>query len=147
MSLPPMGDPDSNDAVDAREQETLDAIAEIEDPDSPLTVQVLERAGFPVIRPEGELDLYTVEIFRDQLRKVLDAHPPGLVVDLSRTGYIDSSGLGLLLRAARTLPGAVAVVTARERVLRLFQATGLTEILSVHRTLPEAVDALKAKAG
>src|SRR4051812_1940261 len=109
------------DAVDAREQEALDAIADAAD--EPLAVRVVEREGVPVVYVEGEVDIYTAGVLRDRLREVIAAAPAAVVVDLGRTQYLDSKGLGVLLQAARALPGRV-VVAARERMARLFRATG-----------------------
>lgn len=134
--------PDPNDPLEAREQEALDALADTMD--EPLAVRVVERHGLQVIYAEGEVDVYTAQILEERLLEILAAGPAGVIIDLSRTQYIDSRGLAVLLRATRALPGALAVVSTRERITRLFQQTGLSKSIAVHKSLPEAVDALRA---
>ena len=131
------------DAIAAREREFLAALADAP-PEAPLQIRVTERQGVPVVCLDGELDLCTAESFRIQLLELLEREPSALVVDLTSTHYIDSSGLHVLLRAARTLSGRLAVVTPRDRVARIFHATGLSQAISVHRTLPEALQAVSA---
>ena len=132
---------DPEDPLEVREREALAAVADAE-AGSPLHVHVTERRGTTVVRLEGELDLYTAPALHERLVRILEAKPPAVVVDLSSTSYIDSSGLAVLLRASRALPQTLAIVTPRERVTRLFEVTGLAKSFSLHRTLPEALDAL-----
>jgi anti-anti-sigma factor len=135
MSVPfPPHDPD--DPVEAREQEVLDEIADLDDQ---LTIRVSRQDGIAVLRLSGELDVATAEAFGARLIEVLDGGAERVIVDLSATPFIDSKGLAVFLIAARRLPGGVAVVSPRERVTRLFQATGLAHQLRLTRTLPEAL--------
>ena len=135
--------PNPADPVEARELEVLESMDGAE-PDSPLEIEATERGGVPVLRLYGEADVYTVTLFREQVTALLDKGPSALVIDLSGTRYIDSSGLGVLIHAARRLPGKVAVVTSQDRITRLFTATGLDSAVRIYRSLPEAVDALKS---
>ena len=136
MSFVEASDPD--DPLAAREQEVMAGLAEGET-DEPLTVRLLQRDGTPVIQLQGELDMYTAGLFRARLEEALAGRPPALVVDLSGAAYVDSSGLAILLRAAGQLPGRLHVVSPKERITRLFQATGLTNRMKLHRSLPEAL--------
>ena len=135
--------PDPNDPVSQREQELMAALAG-EEPEVPLRVTVSERQGIPIVSLVGELDIATRDGFQKKLAAELERQPPGVVVDLSQTAYIDSSGLAVLMRAARQLPGRVAVATPRERILRLFQATGLSQSIGLYHTVAEAVAGLLA---
>jgi anti-anti-sigma factor len=136
--IPPGSEPDPNDPLGAREQEVLAELADA-DLDTPLSEQVGEQEGVPVLRLSGELEMATAELFRHHAEPVLAAHPHSLVVDLSRLSYIDSHGLGLLMRAARQVPGTLAVVTTQERIVRILQATGLDRTMPVFRTVPDAL--------
>jgi anti-sigma B factor antagonist len=137
--------PGSEDPLEAREKEVMAAVSD--SGDAPLNVKVIEREGLPVVQLEGELDLYTAAEFRNRLGEVLEAGPPAVVIDLSRTSYIDSSGLAVLLRASKVVSGTLAVVSPRDRVTRLFQVTGLASSLTLHRTLAEALKALSPPSG
>ena len=133
--------PDPEDPLEARERELMADLNE-SGGEALLGVRLFERAGLPVVRVEGELDVYTAAAFEARLAEVLDGDPAAVVIDLSATSFVDSRGLSVLLRAAHRLGGALAVVTPQERVLRLFRATGLAQSIALHRTLAAAVDAL-----
>lgn len=138
MNFPfPIPEPEPNDdPLAAREQEMLDILA---DSDNPLDVRLIERGGVPVVLVSGEVDVYTANSLRERVTEVLARKPEKLIVDLSGASYLDSTGLGVLLSASRQLPGAVAVVSPRPRITRLFEATGLSQTLNVYPTLADAV--------
>jgi len=138
----PEEDEAPRDPLEAREKEIMrrmksEIVAE------PLEVRVSTQDGIPIIRLQGELDMFTAEPFRRQLREQVAVHPAGVIVDLSGAAYIDSTGLGILMRAARELTGVLAVVSPRERVTRLFAAMGTQENMRLFPTLPEALWAFR----
>ena len=45
----------------------------------------------------GDLDYSECSHFRMNIDRILGSPPPAAIVDLSKVGYLDSSGLGLLL--------------------------------------------------
>jgi anti-sigma B factor antagonist len=136
------------DPLEAREKELMgDLLAgPEEDSGAPLRVRITRRGEVPILHVEGELDLYTAQPFQQELDGALAGSPPALVIDLTRVPYIDSSGFVVILRATKRVPGPIAVVTPRDRILRLFQATGLNHALSLYRTLPEALRELDGAA-
>lgn len=130
------------DPLEAREKEIMRRM-KAEMVEEPLEVRVSSQEGIPIVGLYGELDLFTAEPFRRSLREQSAAHPTGVIVDLSGVAYIDSTGLGILIRAAQELTGELAVVSPRDRVTRLFKAVVGQENLRVYPTLPEALWALR----
>ena len=126
------------DTVEAREQQVLDQIADYR-ADSPLTIDVTGDNGVCVVRLSGELDVATAPELDARIAGVLDGHAGGVVVDLTPLSFLDSKGLACFLRAASRHPGRIAIASPRERITRLFQATGLAERLQVRASLAEAV--------
>ena len=111
------------------------------------SVTVDERDGVTVVRVVGELDVFSVGTLRESLDDVvIDAvGTTNLVVDLTGLTFMDSSGLGALVRTqkkVRVLRGTFGVVCCEGPVLRLLTLTGLTHVLRVSET----VDAAIAKA-
>ncbi len=81
------------------------------------------------VRVAGEVDLDTA----DQLAAGLEACHGTVVLDLAGVTFMDSSGLGTLVRARNRLlseGGALLVRDPSKRVRRLFELTGLTEFLA-----------------
>ena len=79
---------------------------------------------FTITLHEERLDALSSAAFRLRLMECLDAGCRRLVLDLSRTAFVDSSGLGVLVATLRRLsgPGSLVLrgVTAPvERTLRL----------------------------
>jgi anti-sigma B factor antagonist len=70
----------------------------------------------PVLRPVGELDLATAPMLSQALDEELALQPSSLVVDLTPTTFLDSSGARLLAQLARRAAGqgvALQVVCPR----------------------------------
>ena len=75
----------------------------------------------------GELDLDTAAELRGEVRRILDTNPRELHLDLSTVPFVDSTGLGALVGAAKAA-AAVGVplrVEPSERVRMLLSRTGL----------------------
>lgn len=106
------------------------------------SLSVETRAPYRVLRLEGELDVYTTARLRAALNEQLvDEAQVHLVVDLTGLTFMDSSGLGALVRAqrqARGLRGSFAVVCPDGPVLKVMTVTGLTHVLRVHDSLDAA---------
>lgn len=103
------------------------------------SVSVECRDTFIVVSAVGELDVYTSTSLRETLDSVLGDGAEHLVVDLTGLGFMDSSGIGVLIGAKKKIQelshGSFAVV-CREGgpVLRLLTLTGLVHVLNVHDT-------------
>jgi anti-anti-sigma factor len=88
----------------------------------------------------GELDLAGVPALDDALRAARDAGGP-LTIDLSDLAFIDSSGLGVLVRfnnAATTAGFEYAVLPGPAAVHRPFVLSGLDRMLPFASPAPEA---------
>jgi anti-sigma B factor antagonist len=87
-----------------------------------------------VIALAGEIDLAKAPAIRAALAPVLDAQPPLLLVDMSGVGFIDSSGIALLVEAYQRQQehgGRFGLFALRDHVLDVFQITSLDTILGV----------------
>jgi len=64
------------------------------------TLHVTEVGGIPIVAIEGEIDIGNVIHLRLQIVRVVPNSAPGFVLDLSRTAYLDSRGVHLILEIA-----------------------------------------------
>lgn len=93
--------------------------------------------GHPVLEVEGELDLLTAPTLADAVQKALADRPALLVVDLTGTSFIDSSGartVALSVRRAAEVGAATQVVCPRRNyavrlVLDLLDLRALVPVL------------------
>jgi anti-sigma B factor antagonist len=92
-----------------------------------LEVTTEARDGVTLVTLGGELDIYTVAGFRQDLEEVDPAARP-LVIDLTDVTLLDSSGLGALvslLNRARSGAGQLGLICPHRRLRRVFEITGL----------------------
>ena len=104
--------------------------------------------GYALVRPEGDLDVFTVAPFRRTLADL--AGSDGLIIDLSAVVFIDSAGLGALIggiRGTRERGGQVVVACSRPGLLRVLRSTGLDKVVTVTASPAEAARALRPPAG
>lgn len=110
------------------------------------SLQDEQQGGDAILVVAGELDLFTAPELRERLRRLIDLHPPRLIVDLTDCSFIDASGCHAILIAARRLAthaGRIAVVNSNPAVARVFAVMGLAELFPVVATRAEAVAALR----
>lgn len=85
------------------------------------------------VQLEGELDHFSAERVRASLDALIaDGHVKRLVIDLKKLTFMDSSGIGVIIGRYRTLQrrgGSVAVRGANPQVDRIFQMSGLYQIV------------------
>jgi anti-anti-sigma factor len=96
-----------------------------------LEVDVEQRDGVHVVRPRGELDMFSAPNLRDLLRD-LGQRKAGMRIDLTEVTFMDSSGLRLIWDAhdACTRDGLeLTLVKGPPDVMRVFDVTGLTSRL------------------
>jgi anti-sigma B factor antagonist len=100
-----------------------------------------------VVAPTGELDLYTCPEFENELMRVISSGAEHVVVDLTQTTFLDSTALGVLLRALESLrarDGRLSIVSADDNILRVFEVTGLHRIFEIQGSRAEALGNIDA---
>lgn len=98
-----------------------------------------------VVAAGGELDLFTSERLREKLADVLELGGRRILVDLTGVSFMDSTALGVLVGAGKTLQasgGQMVLVADDPRVQRVIEITGLARVFRVEASLPEAVQQL-----
>jgi anti-sigma B factor antagonist len=97
-----------------------------------------------IVTAHGELDAHSAPLLQAKLDPLTAAPGSSVVIDLSDVGFIDSTGLGVLvstLTHVREVGGRLDVVVSAPRVLKVFTITGLNAVLALHATLDEALGA------
>ena len=94
---------------------------------------LIESDGVVRLRPSGELDLYTAPRLEEAVREQA-AGGRLIVIDLSKTTFIDSSGMGTLVRLAKVvtaLGGRLKLTSPTRSIARLFEISGVHSFLDV----------------
>lgn len=107
-----------------------------------LSVATRTQQDRTVVTVTGEVDLATAPGLDDELVALLDGGSTRLVVDLAGVDFLDSSGLGVLVKAlkrTREKDGSLDLVVTSERILKVFRITGLDTVIPIHATLDGAL--------
>ncbi len=93
------------------------------------TVAFSHTEGRLVARVSGEIDHHTARSIREKIdREAFLARPRVLVIDLSDVGFMDSSGIALILgrvEVAAEFGGVVQIIGAAPPVKKLIRLSGI----------------------
>ncbi len=108
----------------------------------------LETEGAAVIaHVDGEVDLSNVDDIRSVLIEAVSHESETLILDLTRTTYLDSTGVRLLFDLAERLQGRRQelrlVVDDSAMVHRVIVLTQLHQRVPLDRTVDDALEALR----
>jgi anti-sigma B factor antagonist len=95
-----------------------------------------------VVAVSGEVDLFTAPEFKQRVTAPIGAGIDHVVVDLTRTTFIDSSSLGVLIGAHRRLQqrgGRLVVACDAEAILKTFRITGLDGVFTIVNSVETAL--------
>ena len=93
-----------------------------------------------VITVSGEVDLATSPDLDAAIIAGLDSGAGSLVVDLIDVSFMDSSGLGVIVRGLKRCREAdkdLDLVITNERVLKVFGITGLDQVIPIRDSLED----------
>jgi anti-sigma B factor antagonist len=104
-------------------------------PTDPTRLEIVDQArGTAATRLSGDLDIVTSDDIKRDLTALVDSGHVALALDLSDVGFVDSSGLGVLVavhRHAESQGGSFVVQSVPPQVQRLFDITRLGDLLTV----------------
>jgi anti-anti-sigma factor len=100
--------------------------------------------GTIVVTIDGEVDASNAFEIGERLKALMTNETEMLVVDLTRTGYIDSAGLNLMFTLADELKShrqrLSLVVSGDSPIARTLAITGVGQEVQVHPDLPSALE-------
>jgi len=104
--------------------------------------QTKGRAGVTVVEVDGQLIVGNRHELKDMIQTALDRGERKLLVDFSRTGYIDSSGLGALVsisKRIREASGELRLAGLNDDLRSLFELTKLDTLFTITETPEQAL--------
>ena len=87
-----------------------------------------------IVAPEGEIDLNSSGLVKEQLEPVIADKRPRVILDLSGVSYIDSSGLAVFIEAMQRVQsygGAFVLCGLRESVSHIFNIAQLDQVFRI----------------
>jgi anti-sigma B factor antagonist len=104
--------------------------------------QTKSRGGVIVVQVDGQLIVGNRHELKDMIQAALDRGERKLLVDFSRTGYIDSSGLGALVsisKRIREATGELRLAGLNDDLRSLFELTKLDTLFTITETPEQAL--------
>jgi anti-sigma B factor antagonist len=108
------------------------------------TVRKDEGKGVVIVGVDGQLIVGNRHELKKQVLDAVEAGDTKFVIDFTATGYIDSSGLGVLVSLAkkvREAGGDLRLAGLNDDLKTLFELTKLDTLFSIMNSTEEAVGA------
>jgi anti-sigma B factor antagonist len=105
-----------------------------------LKIDSVKVNDYTVIRLEGEVDVYSAPLLREEIIKQVERGEYKLVVDLEKVNFLDSTGLGVLvggLKRVKPNDGELGIICNQDKILRIFRITGLDKIFPIFDNIDE----------
>lgn len=101
-----------------------------------------------ILRADGGLDSHTVQVFLNELQRLIEAGARKLVVDCVALGYISSFGITALIRLHKRMSehgGNVKLAAVQAPLFRLLEITRLNEVFHSYPSVEDAITAFRAE--
>ena len=111
-----------------------------------MSLEIITLQDASVVMIPERLDANNAEGVASELKAILARSPKKMIFDFSRTGYIASAGLRVLLQITRDLMksgGRIALVELRPTVYKVFDMAGFTSIFTICISREEAMNRMK----
>ncbi len=102
-----------------------------------------------VVAVSGWIEISSAPQLRETIVSLIDGGHLHLVIDLSETAFMDSTGLGVIvgvLHRLRSRDGSLVIAGAKDRVYKVFHISQLTKVLTLTDSVEEAIAAINSGA-
>ena len=103
-----------------------------------------------IVKPDFNIDIENIDSVVSMKEQVLEwikkTESPVLIIDLENCDYIDSTGLGNIIRIYEQLrrkQGSFLAVNVNDNVNDIFEITTINKLIQIYLTLDEALESLK----
>jgi anti-sigma B factor antagonist len=103
-----------------------------------------QKNGVVLVGVDGQLIVGNRQDLKQKVLDALDGGARRFVIDFSKTGYIDSSGLGVLVSLSKKIreqSGDLRLAGLNEDLQTLFELTKLDTLFAIAKTPEEALAA------
>ncbi|WP_174615755.1 STAS domain-containing protein [Virgibacillus ihumii] len=99
-----------------------------------LKIDVVEQEMKSVVQLTGEIDAYTAPRLKSTILPLTEESGHTVEVNMEDVNYMDSTGLGVFISALKSTKETgshLKLVNLQSRVARLFNITGLDEVIDI----------------
>jgi anti-sigma B factor antagonist len=107
-----------------------------------LDLETSKKGDVAIISLRGEIDVYTAPRLRQALIDLVEGGSKDIVVDMDKVDFLDSTGLGVLvggLKRVKSNDGEMKLVVTQDRIMKIFDITGLAKVFPMFGSLDDAV--------
>jgi anti-sigma B factor antagonist len=107
-----------------------------------LDVETTSRGNATILTLRGEIDVYTAPRLRQAIVDVVDGGAQHVVLDMEKVEFLDSTGLGVMVEGLKRISGrdgTLSVVATQDKILKIFDITGLNKAFGMYGSVEEAV--------
>lgn len=93
-----------------------------------LAIETRQSGDRTVVAVTGELDVHSADQLERELSELISSGRAEIVVDLRELGFLDSTGLGVMVKGlkwAKEAGGGLRVVADDDKIVKVFTITGL----------------------
>lgn len=109
-----------------------------------MTLSIQKQGDVTIVEVDGQLIVGNRQELKQRVLDLLDQGERKFVVDFGRTGYIDSSGLGVLVslsKKVREAGGALRLANLNDDLRTLFELTKLDTLFPIADSRARALEA------
>jgi len=100
--------------------------------------------GKHIIRIDGEVIFENSNKIKEKAKNIIKENDiQSLIIDLTDTSYLDSSGIGTILslfKFMRDRSGKLLITNPNDKVKRVFEVTKLNQILDIYADIEKAIE-------
>ena len=111
-----------------------------------MVLEISDIHGTIVITLTRRFDTDSAPLIENELQPVIGQHPERVLFDFSKTDYISSAGIRVLLKSTRSITeggGTVAFSSLCDQVQYIFEIAGFTKVFTIYKTRDKALKHMK----
>lgn len=112
-----------------------------------MDIRFSKKGATLIVNVEGELDHHYSEYARQKMDgEIMKAATRNVIFDFSRLGFMDSSGIGVIVGRYKNitkLNGKAVLVSHNLHINRILKMSGIPRLIPVYENLDDAIKALQ----
>ncbi len=99
-----------------------------------MEINIKKRAKQVILELSGSLDIYSSLDFKTAMDEHITAEKPEIIIDMQKVVYLDSSGVGILIKAlnhVQGFQGKLSVANLQPAIEKIFKVSGLVSYFDI----------------
>lgn len=111
-----------------------------------MDVKLSRKGTTLIIRIMEDMDHHSAQYLRQKLdSEITKATVKNIIFDFSNVNFMDSSGIGVVVgryKNVQKLNGKAAIVNANQKIMQIFEMSGVLKIIPVYNSLDTAISSM-----